>query len=148
MMPEGHKNWLSEFLENALRPIVEPLIPSRGAYRNALDLFEMLLALVYLDTTNVESKWMPLHKVYSNNRSHDYLGRFWTEAGKGGADFGLLQAGLFGGTIQRLHAALGRYIESGRALGPKSGLFYVLPDFAQIYQQALPTGITDRGASL
>jgi hypothetical protein len=96
----------SRFLEDALRPIFAALIPSETSYKNAFDLLEMLLSLVFLSSEPpTKERWIPPHLAVAERRSWGYLLQFWSSE----TSHSLVKAGLFGGELAKLEEYLTLY---------------------------------------
>lgn len=129
------RTWLSDYVATALRPVLQPMIPSEVAYLNTLDLFEMILALTYLHTATYATNWMPVHNVYRNQRSHEFLKDFWTRAGTKSNHFALLNTELLGFYPIDLFHTLENYVSVANSFTkfPEIGS----PPFDQIYKAAV-----------
>jgi hypothetical protein len=120
---------LSQYLQEQLRPIFEPLIISDTNYCNTFDLFEMLLSLVYLILSG-KNDWMPLHLAIADRRSRSYLSEFWS-SNKPGL---LREAGLFGEAEGRLKEVLVTYSTVAQRISPYYGNLNL--DYAALYSGA------------
>jgi hypothetical protein len=71
---------INQYLQERLRSIFQPYIPSDLEYTNVFDLFEVLLALAYIDTPERENSdsWMPPHISIYHSRSWEYINEFWS----------------------------------------------------------------------
>lgn len=105
---------LGMLIQDLLRPVFVPYLPSLTEYVIAFDIFESLLAVLRLHETNKDSSYpysvygIPQAGAYSVSslRSHEHILEFWKSGGQQGADWGLLQAGLFDGDPQVLRESL------------------------------------------
>jgi hypothetical protein len=105
------------YLQELLRIPLKPYIPSDAEYQGIFDIFEYLLALVYLDSCSKTSgsNWAPLgcfawrYKHAVDDGVSTPIGEFFSRGISLGKEWGLLTTGLFGGSPERLVAARDKF---------------------------------------
>lgn len=104
---------LGKLIQGLVRPVFVSYIPSSKEYEAAFDLFEALLAVIFIHETEKDSfgpRLIPQVAVGarpSTHRSLDHVLGFWTNGGQQGANWGLLQTGLFENNSDTLKRLLG-----------------------------------------
>jgi hypothetical protein len=103
---ENHYTPASDHLFGLLREPLSPYLPEDTRYEECFDRFECLLALTYADLSDRD--WVPVGrfawKAYSGDNPP--LKLLQAESGKAGPQWPPLVAGMFGGSIERLNAAM------------------------------------------
>lgn len=125
---------IGHYLQSRLRSLYRQYIPSDISFYFTFDLFETLLALVYIDIA--DDNWFPGHLPIYDNRSWEYIAEFWKEGAKKKTSWELLKGGLFDANIMRLEKTLKTYI----SIVPEYQRRLRLPDYASIYMAAQITG--------
>lgn len=121
--------YTGQYLGNILRPIYQSYIPDEEDYFNAFDLFETLMYMFYLQLSGDD--WLPGHSPLYENRSWNYLARFWQQGKESGGKWGLLTSGLFGNAADVLTDILKKYVELGNH--HRNRYFDKLPNYGSIY---------------
>ena len=105
----------SNYLLDAIRPTLQGYIPDDGKYEDMFDTFEYLLALTHYDVNFEEDKepsWTPVGR-YGWRLRHRDGNSPWREYFKRGiargTEWGLLKAGFFGGSPERLGQVVEKY---------------------------------------
>lgn len=94
---------VSDYLADQLRPALRDYLPDNRRYEETFDLFEYLMALIYLDLTG--DSWSPIGSFgwrYRSSWDRSPMYRFITEIQKEKLQHPLLQAGFFNGSCDRL----------------------------------------------
>jgi hypothetical protein len=115
----------NEYLYTFLRDILKPYIPSETAYQDLFDIYEYLLALDYVDSCERTSTsvWGPLG-CFSWRFAHrqedgvsNPIDEFFSNGIALEENWGLLTAGVFGGSVERAVSArdkFGMFLKSFR----------------------------------
>jgi hypothetical protein len=105
---ERHYAPRSEYLFNNLQPPLEDLLFLGRTYEALFDRFEILLALTFADLRDVARPganiWGPPGRFawkHSRGYGHSPFDELVSEAERAGNNWGPVQAGLFGGSIER-----------------------------------------------
>lgn len=98
---------LSDRLAADLRPLVTDLVPDDAAFDRLFDRFEYLLGLVYLDVT--KTSWGPSGRFAADQYGTGIDQLIDAEITEAGGSWAPLEAGLFGGSSERLEESLGRW---------------------------------------
>ena len=107
---------VSDHLAEVLGQWLVDLEPDNRVFERAFDRFELLLGLVFYDLASQRDRggWAPVGRFCWRNR---YDGTIWDDLAKeirdGGERWPLLEAGLFGGSADRLAASLKAYVGIG-----------------------------------
>lgn len=107
----------NEYISSVLRDTLKPYIPSDTEYTALFDIFEYLLALVYIDTASrtPDSTWGPLgcfswrYKDAAEDGLSTPIDEFFAKGTEIGEDWGLLTAGFFSGSLARLNIARDKF---------------------------------------
>ncbi len=107
----------NEYVHDLLRETLNPYVPSDTVYQALFDIYEYLLALVYLDSCPhiSGSNWGPLgcfawrYKHASEDGLSTPIDEFFSKGAALGKDWGLLTAGFFGGSPERLTSARDKF---------------------------------------
>jgi hypothetical protein len=96
---------MSEYLYTGLRANLQDHLPADADYEQAFNRFEYLLALTFLDLE--QEGWCPPGRFIYNllHNRDNVVDMFRHEATQSGASWPPLQAGLFGGLVERFDAA-------------------------------------------
>lgn len=103
----GHEQHLvprSEYLFKMLQPRMEDLLFLGSSFEDLFDRFEIFLALVHTDLDAGHRYWGPKGRFawkFRNRLGEDPYTRLVTEAEESGPNWAPLEAGLFGGSIDR-----------------------------------------------
>jgi len=103
----------SEYICGLLRETLKPYVPSDTVYQALFDIYEYLLALVYLDSCprTSGSNWGPVgcfawrYKYAAEDGLSTPIDEFFSKGAALEKDWGLLTSGLFGGSLERLASA-------------------------------------------
>src|SRR5207247_11017435 len=112
---ERHYTPRSEYFFNSLQPLLEDLLFLGRSYESLFDRFEVFLALTFADIRQQARPkgdlWGPPGRfAWKHKRGHGHspFDELVSEAERSGDNWGPLQAGLFGGSIERFQrTALG-----------------------------------------
>lgn len=103
---------LSDRLAADLRPILRDLVPDDAQFERLFDRWEYLLGLIHLDVTrNGDKGWGPAGRFAAAQYGTGIDSWVEDEIKAGGAAWGPLAAGLFGGSEKRLHDSLAAWRE-------------------------------------
>lgn len=118
-LPDQARNHfpISNYLLGSLREPLHRIIPVDDEYEAAFDRFEYMIGLIIEDARSQQPQDIWSHGPVGNFNRNRYSttctpplwDRIKTEAEQAGADWGPIQAGIFGGSIERFTTAEKRY---------------------------------------
>lgn len=118
-LPGRKGQWtpLSEHIQEALRPALRSLLPDDQSYVDTFDKLEFLKALVHMDLSKQYPKSEnPPYGCYTWRHGPKMWEELGREVGRDKESWGPLQAGLFGGSLER-------YMQASEALRKKQEPF-------------------------
>ncbi|MEL7591658.1 MAG: SIR2 family protein [Anaerolineaceae bacterium] len=132
---------IGKLIYELIRPVFVSFIPSSKAYEAIFDLFEALLAVffLYIDKRPRTPRLIPQAAIsgFGSPRSLDYILEFWSDGGRQGVKWGLLQAGLFESDPEVLKTALTLHqARMANATDPQGFSLHVPGHYIDAYNQA------------